>query len=308
MIPVTVLKVDVSGTHPFDLGPAPGSSLRGAFYAALGTLYDTHQPVNRAEAWEDNPVGWLLRLQDDTHSGGKDVPRPVAIRPPLAAAGRSFSFGLAFYGQARHPDILNMVLSALPLMGQIGVGRGRQTFTVDGVAWVDPITGQPSPLIDSAMQPVGTLPDAPSAATYQHMAGLLRPDELRVAFLTPTRVIRKGKLVHQPELRPWVQRLLERVRTLSELYAPEPVWVPFKDLLAVAEAVTIRQDDTHWLNTWSGSRRDGLMKPLGGYVGSVTYMGDVAPLLPYILLGQSLQVGKNTIKGCGWYRVVYHWS
>ncbi|MEO0561226.1 MAG: CRISPR system precrRNA processing endoribonuclease RAMP protein Cas6 [Chloroflexota bacterium] len=307
MIPVTVLRVDVSGRRDFDLGHAPGSSLRGAFYAALGTLYDTRQSVT-PDDWEENPVGWLLRLQDDTGFGGKDVPRPLSIRPPLAVEGSNFSFGLAFYGRARHPQILSMVISALPMMGQLGVGRGRQVFTVDKVSFVDPITAQARPLVDTDGTIIASLPDAPVAATYHQMANLLCQDQLTVEFLTPTRIIQQKRLVHQPMFRPWVQRLLERTRNVSEVYMEQPVWVPFKELLAQADKVVITQDDTHWRNTWSGSRRDGMMKPLGGYVGRVSYSGPVADLMPYILLGQSLQVGKNTIKGCGWYRVVYQWS
>lgn len=307
MIPITVLNIDVRGDNPFDLGHAPGSSLRGAFYAALGTLYDTHRPVT-PDDWEENPVGWLLRLEDDSSSGGKDVPRPLAIRPPLQVDERAFRFGLAFYGRACHPHILSMVLSALPMMGQIGIGRGRQTFRVERVSQVDPITAQAHPLIDETGQMVGELAAPPNETTYRQMATLLRHDQLAVEFLTPTRIIRRKQLVHQPEFRPWVQRLLERVRNLSEIYMAEPVWVPFKDLLAWADDVVIHQDHTQWCNTWSGSRRDGMMKPLGGYMGRVTYRGNIEALLPYILLGQSLQVGKNTIKGCGWYHVAYTWS
>jgi len=51
-----------------------------------------------------------------------------------------------------------------------------------------------------------------------------------------------------------------------------------------------------------------MVKPLGGFVGTVHYEGDLSQLLPFILLGQSLQVGKNTMKGCGWYEITFQWA
>ena len=72
--------------------------------------------------------------------------------------------------------------------------------------------------------------------------------------------------------------------------------------------IEIVSDETCWFEAWSGSRRDGRMKPLGGFVGKVQYRGDFSTMLPYILLGQTLQVGKNTVKGCGWYDIQYQWQ
>ena len=72
--------------------------------------------------------------------------------------------------------------------------------------------------------------------------------------------------------------------------------------------IAIVEDKTCWVEMWSGSRRDGKMRPTSGFVGTVRYRGDVSQLLPWIILGQALQVGKNTVKGCGWYRLVYDWK
>lgn len=304
MIPVSVLAFDIDPEPGFDPGRAPGSSLRGALYMALNTLYDTNQPVESRYEMDDNPVGWLLRLQDDDTSGGKDVPRPIAVRPFLDNTPNTFA--LAFYGQAR--ETIPMVVSAVPVMGQIGVGNGRRKFVLRGVRSIDPITGQSLPLLDAAGKATGSVPEPPGAAAYQQMAALLTPDAVTVRFLTPTRIIQQGRLSHEPVFRAWFQRLLERLRLISEVYTAEPVWIPFRDLLAAADVVTICRDDTHWHESWSGSRRDGMVKPLGGFIGSVQYAGPLRDLLPYLLLGQALQVGKNTIKGCGWYEVALQWA
>lgn len=299
MIPVTIFDCTIHSEEAFNFGPTPGSSLRGALYGALTTMYDTHQQPRDRDDLLTNPVGWLLSLEDEEASGGKDVPRPFAIRPPLDDNTRDTTFGLAFYGKAT--KTVPVVLTALPLMGQHGIGRGRQPFTVEAIHAVDPLSGHKTTIVDQDGQTAESLPRPPGNAAYEQHAAALPTDALTVHFLTPTRIVQGGSLVHKPHFRAWFHRLIGRVRTISELYTDDPVWVPFKDLLAQADAVKIVDDQTRWVEGWSGSRRDGRVKPLGGFTGTVTYRGDLGPLLPYVLLGQALQVGKNTVKGGGWY-------
>jgi hypothetical protein len=42
---------------------------------------------------------------------------------------------------------------------------------------------------------------------------------------------------------------------------------------------------------------------LGGAVGTWTFEGDLAPLLPWLRLGQWLHVGKNASLGMGRYQL-----
>jgi hypothetical protein len=192
-------------------------------------------------------------------------------------------------------------------MQTVGMGRGRQRFTLERIDALDPLSYQATPVLDGQGKQIGELPGMPSAEAYTCLAQALAPDRLTIQFLTPTRIIEGGKLCHEPQFRPWVQRLLERIRLISELYTDNPVWVPFKDLLADADRIMITRQDTHWVEMWSSSRRDGEIRPTSGFAGQVRYSGDVSRLLPWIILGQALQVGKNTVKGCGWYRVMYEW-
>ncbi len=305
MIPVTLLEVDIRSEYPLDLGANPGSSLRGALYQALGALYDTHEDVqSRTDVWR-NPVGWLMRMEDNKTTGGRYPVRPLAIRPPLQNRFTEMTFAVALYGYAR--QLLPMVLSAVGAMQKIGVGRDRSKFALQGVRALDPLSRQASAVLDAAGRTVGDVPQPLPASAYVHLAKALDPQQLTIQFLTPTRIVQDSKLVKTPEFRPLMQRLLGRVRQISELYTDKALFVPFHDLLGDADSVRITHDDTRWQEGWSGSRRDGQMKPTSGFVGTVSYQGDFTRLLPYILLGQGLQVGKNTMKGCGWYDVQYQW-
>jgi hypothetical protein len=305
MIPLTLLDVHVSAPHPLDFGANPGSSIRGALYESLRAMYDTGAAVHSRDDAEENPVAWLLRLEDENTSGGKDVPRPIAIRPPLTPPAHRMTFGLSLYGMGQ--DHINLVLSALSAMQTVGVGRGRQSFTLERIDTVDPLTYQPLPLLDGGGQMLGQWQPAPGNDAYHGLAAMLRPDSLTVQFLTPTRIVQNGHLCHEPVFKPWFQRLLERIRMISEVYTDDSVWIPFAELLADAENIAIAQDNTRWIEAWSGSRRDGQMRPTSGFAGAVRYTGDLSRLLPWLILGQALQVGKNTVKGCGWYRLTYEW-
>lgn len=53
----------------------------------------------------------------------------------------------------------------------------------------------------------------------------------------------------------------------------------------------------------SGSRRRGNATEIGGTLGHVTWQGNLTPLLPWLYWGQSLHVGKDAVKGDGWYRI-----
>jgi hypothetical protein len=51
------------------------------------------------------------------------------------------------------------------------------------------------------------------------------------------------------------------------------------------------------------SRRREVTHDLSGFVGEVTFAGELAPFLPYLKLGEYLHVGKNAVFGNGWYEI-----
>lgn len=303
MIPLILLEFTL--TDRIDLGANPGSSLRGALYEALAAMYDTGDVAQSREDVTTNPVAWLLRLEDKQLSGGKDVPRPIAIRPPRQVDETPTCFGVALYG--RGCELVPMIISAVAGMQMIGMGRGRKPFEIQSIHVVDLLSRQRTLLLERGCPPrLEHIPQSPSRSAYDSLAQALHPSELTVRFLTPTRIIQNEGLCHAPVFRVWFQRLLERIRKLSEEYG-EAVWIPFNALLALADEVSIVRDATRWQEAWSYSRYEGMGKPTSGFMGEVSYQGEVAPLLPYLLLGQGLQVGKNAVKGCGWYELVYQW-
>jgi hypothetical protein len=312
MFPITTLEFTIETQYPLDLGANPGASIRGALYEALATMYDTGA-ISTRDNPDNNPVDWLMRREDKTADGGDKVRRPFGVRPPMGAPSDRTIFALSFYGTGH--DHIPMVLSAVDAMQTIGMGRGRNKFTLHEVVAVDTLSRQRTLIINGVGEQVAPLPTPPSAGAYQRFADMLNPNALTVEFKTPTRIIEtreketggKEYLVKTPIFRAWVQRLLERIRKVSEEYTATPLFVPFSELKPLLASVLLVQDNTHWLENWSHNRRDGTDKPTSGFIGQARYEGNIAPLLPYLLMGQGLQVGKNVVKGAGWYELVYDW-
>jgi hypothetical protein len=124
---------------------------------------------------------------------------------------------------------------------------------------------------------------------------------LAIRFLTPARLVDGGRLVRRPDFRILMQRLLERLSALAREFCDTPLALDFGGLIHQAAAVQLVADDTRWVELESYSTRLGRATPLGGFIGQATFAGDLAPFLPWLLWGQFTHVGKDAVKGNGWY-------
>jgi hypothetical protein len=52
------------------------------------------------------------------------------------------------------------------------------------------------------------------------------------------------------------------------------------------------------------SWKTGLSHDMGGFVGEVTYEGELEEFLPLLILGQYTHIGKYAVWGNGWYEIV----
>jgi CRISPR/Cas system endoribonuclease Cas6 (RAMP superfamily) len=62
------------------------------------------------------------------------------------------------------------------------------------------------------------------------------------------------------------------------------------------------ETSSRWLER-SRRTRQGEQQNLSGFVGEVTYRGDLEPFIPLLLLGEYIHVGKNAAFGNGWYQL-----
>jgi hypothetical protein len=193
-------------------------------------------------------------------------------------------------------------------MGDIGIGYGRGRFILEHVEAVDPFGGQSVELLHQRR--IVTAPGLPvSGEKIRVLASMLPDDHLSVWFLTPAYIVHQGQRQTKPVFETLIARLLERCQSMELHYTDQPteqsVWrESYLNLTERARTVRILEDLTRWVEVQSGSRRTGGRNSISGFVGNVIFEGELAPFREWLLWGQSLHVGKNVVKGNGWYELV----
>lgn len=310
------LRFHLRALTPVHLGPQAGAQIRGAFWAALRQFACAAPfPESDPEHSQHCPMCRLMALETAAGARGVNPPRPFAIRPPLPSRpgsdcafmpGDRFAVGLNLYGDAA--DLFPYVVQAFYRMGQIGFGYGRGQFTLERVEAVDPFDGTAADLLhDGRFTSVPGLP-----VTSDHIrraAAELPPDRIGLRFLTPAQITRDSKTLSFPALEGFVGRLLERCQAMELHYTaepePQPVWRDlYLSLTEIAQQVHLVGNRTRWISAESGSRRTGMRNSISGFVGDAWYEGDLSALRPWLLWGRSLHVGKNAVKGNGWFEVI----
>ena len=297
-----------------------GMWLRGALSNVMSRAYcagDARDPEHVRQC----PVCWLLAA--DEHPGQERrgyAIVPPAIPPGAGASTQPFEFGLTLFGEAQR--YLPYFLLAVPEAGHEGVGRGRGQFELREVWANNPITGDHECVLaegDSLVRmPQVRLSHADVLAEAQCLlddweewnerpAGELL--KLRLHFVTPTRLILNEQLVKVPDFGALFRRLLRHLDELAKQFC-DPAWRRPLDevhaLHALADGVRLVDTSTHWIDLQSHSQRTGLSSPVGGFVGGAVYLAareTWAALMPWLLWGMATQVGKDTVKGNGVFRL-----
>ena len=125
--------------------------------------------------------------------------------------------------------------------------------------------------------------------------------DVTLEFHTPLRMIEGERLVKRFDLGVMTQRLAERVQTYAG-----GIDGPLTHALAATAQSVPAYPSFHWYDAWSNSRRTGKQTPVGGLLGSVTlhHCPELTALMPLLIAGQYVHVGKNASKSAGWYEVI----
>ena len=147
------------------------------------------------------------------------------------------------------------------------------------------------------------VPDIPvTQAQVEAVARQWSGSRLAVEYLTPTRLVEQGRLLKSPDFGPLFHRLWRRLADLSREFAgaaPDPD--EGYRLVGLARQVQLVEDHTHWVELESYSTRQRRTTPISGLMGRAVYEGNLAPFLPWLVWGQLAHVGKDAVKGNGWY-------
>lgn len=252
------------------------------------------------------PACWLLAADIDP-GAVRRVYTLAGPQPPLdtLAPNQTFQFTITLFGEGFR--FLPYFVLAASAMGDTGVGPGRGKFEIVTIHAINPLTGATHAILSEGEKivrpqslPIGWNKADVIAREFPSEA------DIRVRFLSPTRLIDSDSLVKAPDFGVFFRRLLERTDELSKQHnggerrASEEVG----ELNQLADQVHLIEQSTQWIELWGPSGRTGRSTPMGGFVGFAVYRSKHwDKLLPWLLLGQGVQVGKLTAKGNGVFQV-----
>lgn len=302
----------LTALDPLSLPPYKGSTLRGVFGHAFKRIVCAQRKQDCTECLLriDCPYASVFesRPPDDANVRRLQaaIPRPFVIEPPLTgqtrfSPGEEIEFKLVLVGRAI--DLLAYFVVAFQEAGRMGIGKGRGQYRltrVETAPWDDrPVeTVYTHTLRSSIIKRDCTLrfPDLVKRAQVLATDGTVTLD-----FLTPTRIKDRGEWISRAEFGPLVRALLQRVSSLANFHCGEKWEYDFRGAIDRAAGVQLVEDGTHW-DDWErySSRQDQRVK-LGGFIGPVTYAGDLAEFVPLLIAGSLVHVGKGTVFGNGQY-------
>ena len=239
-----------------------------------------------------------------------DVRRSATSSTWFYESGEILEFGLTIF--ARALDLFPYVVLGSKSLEREGLGKRlrsengdwrRGTFAIREIAAVNRLSGERQSVMCQEDSLV-SVPDRP--VTHQQVlarAEQLPSDVITLIFKTPSRIIERGKLERRPTFRPLIQRLHGRLRALTGEFSDHPWEFDFREVMAQAEAVQVVEDHTRWEDLDSYSTRLRRATPRGGFIGRVTFAGDLEPFLPWLVWGEVVHVGKDAVKGNGWMRI-----
>lgn len=320
VINVLQLRVTLRAQDLFQLPPYKGSTLRGGFGAAFKETVCVVEHRDCARCLLRSRCAFPYVFDTPVPENAVRMrkyltaPHPFVFLPPLEEKtlyrpGEGISFGLTLIGKGA--DFLPYFIYTFERLGERrGLGKGRGRFAVESVTWLSPegeevqIYKGTEKILRNVFRPitVQNLPPLHFPLSTVHSSSL-HSALVTLHFLTPTRLIYAEALTATPEFHILIRTLLRRLSNLAYFHCGGELDLDFRGLIAAAEQIETVHSDVRWYD-WErySARQDARMK-LGGFIGKVTYRGDLRPFLPLLRLGEIVHVGKGTSFGLGKYEM-----
>jgi len=236
---------------------------------------------------------------DSGPSGLVDAPRPFIFRAPhldgaRIAPGQPFHFDLHLFDL--RPQIIAYFITAFQQFAETGMGPAK------GAAQLVVVS-----ILDASRRPVGNIysegvlrSNVPCPLVQ---IALLPPAQpitgASIRFLTPTELRKSQPTAEPPPFVVVLSRLRDRISNLLTLYGAGKPDFDFSGLSARAQSVTIERSALTNRVTSRFSGRSSQEHPIGGFLGTIDYAGDLTEFVPFLQAGQWTGVGRHTVWGNG---------
>jgi len=128
--------------------------------------------------------------------------------------------------------------------------------------------------------------------------------KITIRFLTPTRIKYNGKFIDDLDFAILMRNLFRRLSWLAGIHCGEKWDMDWKGIISRAEEkVRTVDSDLRWHDWERYSNRQEKKLKMGGFMGNITFEGELDEFVPFLRLGEYLHVGKGTVYGLGKYGV-----
>jgi CRISPR-associated endoribonuclease Cas6 len=238
------------------------------------------------------------------------APHPFVITPPLEEKrtyreNDTLCFQLTLIGKAI--DFLPYFIYTFDELGKMGIGKGKGRYQLEEVEAIHVIertkvTDEEGMLIYSGKDK--TLKNNFKVLGVDDLKSFhSSPFTLHLRFLTATRLKFDGKLSPTLQFHILFRNLLRRISLLSYFHCGEELDLDFKGLIEGSREVKVQQENLSWFDWERYSNRQETKMKMGGFIGSITFEGDLEKFMSFLLLGEYIHVGKGTSFGLGKYEI-----
>jgi hypothetical protein len=225
-----------------------------------------------------------------------------------------YSFGFSLIGAAA--KFYPYVLRALLEMEQHTLGHPLKELNgkrghvgLYRVEAVHPFTQQRTCLWQQGTMYSEKLPAGITVDDIRIRAKQLPHHAISINFLSPTRLVAGEHVVRKPDFTVLILRLAERIEQIRQAYgqldereqAGGRAW--YLALKTQAERIELLKDETRWVDVQSYSHRQHQQIAIGGLLGKASFIGPLTDFHELLIWGELLRVGKNIVKGAGYYRI-----
>ncbi len=288
-----------------------GSSLRKDFTPIFKqiTCLEPHGDCKICSMTTDCPYYISLEdgegIPDPDYKRYQTPPKPFIFEPPLKrrtfySRNDELTFDLILFGKAL--EYFPYFAACLRRLGEMGVGRNQGKYTLQKILAFDLLSNNMAgEYVFNSSNPVYDKDISVSLAQLWEKYEKEYEDiqEVMVSIVTPLRMKRLGSENWHLHFRSLIKNILTRIGNIAYSYCNYDEFLHFPDIIYNAGSVRTVKENFVWEDWRHPSMRSNDEIRLGGFLGEVTYQGNIGEYWALLRIAEVLHIGKNTSFGLG---------
>ncbi|TYQ15709.1 UNVERIFIED_CONTAM: uncharacterized protein DUF2276 [Acetivibrio alkalicellulosi] len=282
-----------------------GSALRGAFGNAFKKLVCNMDwdDCRSCVLSSDCPYAYIFMgivdKENQLRSATVNMPVPYVIDPPdsinsYIKKGEQFKFSMTIFGKACEYN--GFIISSVEKMGVCGLGKNKGQFVVQSVNCGlsnETIFIKDNMCLNKIMEK--------SLITFESS---YVAKKIELEFKTPFKASHNGKLVSSVDFEVIMRNILRRLQLMLFYHYKIDARLKFDKIIESSKKIQTIKDNLKVYDWVRVSGRTGNKIPMSGYVGKISFAGELTPFMSLLRAGEILHIGKGCSLGMGKYSLI----